>query len=91
MVDDFSGSSSIGKDEFFTDGKYFFTSNIMTVFIQVIINHIRGKYLRFHAKGRSLFFIARLLVLQNHTADAIFNFLTAMPSVETFTAVYYSS
>lgn len=79
MVDDFSGSSSIEKDEFFIDGKYFFTSNIITVFIQVIINYIQGKYLRFHAKGRGLLFIARLLVLQNHTANAILNFLTAMP------------
>ena len=42
------------------------------------------KYLRFHLIVRVFLFTAQFLVLQNHTADAIFNFLTTLPKREAF-------
>lgn len=43
-----------------------------------------GKYLRFHVKGGFCLIMVQFLMLQNDTTDAIFNFLTTLPSWETF-------
>ena len=55
------------------------------------IKYIQSKYLRFDVKGGFVLFMTKFLVPQNHTADAIFNFLTTLPKGETLATVVFIS
>lgn len=59
-------------------GNFSFDANLENALVQVLKKMYICWYLRFHVKTRFSFLIAWLLMLQNHTADGVFDFLTTL-------------
>jgi len=84
VEDNFSGSSSKAKAEFFK--REIVLTATSQHFIYVALkkqNTFLNKYLWFHVIERFLLLIICFLMLQDHTVDAVFNFLTTVPSEKT--------
>lgn len=89
LDNDLCESSSIAKAEFFGEGETCLIENRTCLGINHSKVHSAHTHLWLHVTGGRFIFITWLLVLQNHTADTIFDFLTALSIGETFIVFTY--